>query len=190
MHNKSKKLLITSILSIFSLFTISLTNSLFVSVPDNDLSFNMIGNATSSVNENIVTIYFVEKKYWHTGSPDTYIYCFNSKTSANNGSFPGFPMKEVTYDANYDNGNGRKLRSYEFDTSLYDTMIFTRVNPSFTPGGHFDVNDNHDDMYWGGKTENIPYNSSYNLYATKDGGSLYSGMQVDWLVFNPSEWGL
>lgn len=188
MPNKSNKLLITSIISIFSLFTISLTSSLFISVPDHDLSFNMIGKATSSVNENIVTIYFVEKNYWHTGSPDTYIYCFNSETSAINSSFPGLPMEEVTYDASYDNGNGRKLRSYEFDTSLYDTMIFTRVNPSFVPGSHFDENDNY--MYWGGKTENIPYNASYNLYATKDGGSLYSGMQVDWLVFNADEWGL
>ena len=67
MPNKSNKLLITSIISIFSLFTISLTSSLFISIPDHDLSFNMIGKATSSVNENIVTIYFVEKKllaYW------------------------------------------------------------------------------------------------------------------------------
>lgn len=117
MPNKSNKLLITSIISIFSLFTISLTSSLFISVPDHDLSFNM----NAKPDDPIKTIYFISQSWWNVDAANTYVYEFNSSSGTNNGNWPGNPTTQVM-----DFNDGRKLWKFNLDTDKFDYFIFSR----------------------------------------------------------------
>ena len=118
MPNKSNKLLITSIISIFSLLTISLTSSLFISFPDSDLSFNM--NAKPD-DDPIKTIYFISQSWWNVDAANTYVYEFNSGSGTDNGSWPGNPSTHVM-----DFNDGRKLWKFNLDTDKFDYFVFSR----------------------------------------------------------------
>lgn len=148
------------------------TQSTTTTNPTTDTTTNTDTTSGTTTSEIIERIYFVDKYWWHLDGAETYVYVWNSQDDSINNVWPGIKMTHLVWDGEYiadetkPNEKGRNLRYFDFDTSLYDSLIFVRVSPNFDKEtDDFNGKDeNGGDYNYGAQTVDITYDPQYDLY--------------------------
>lgn len=111
---------------------------------------------TSSETSGIVTIYFQDEAWWNKDAAGVGIYLWNSTImDSSNAPWPGERATHISFNQTGEEGVGFNYWSFEVDLTLYDMLIFTRIN------SEGDIQD------WGAKTVDISLNErgENNMYS-------------------------
>lgn len=144
---KSKKRSLFIMLSLLgaTLFTIPFSFSTYISVPSNiEIDIN--------VKQHIYRIYFQDAAWWKSDDASTAIHMRNSTTGAET-DFPGIKMNWLEYNSAGD----YNIWYYDFDSSIYDSFLFIRVDGNY-------ANDGNDAADWNARTSYITFDKDINYY--------------------------
>ena len=126
---------------------------------------NKVQGVFEKLEDRFTKIYFVDKQWWHQEAAETYIYVWNSKDDTLNNVWPGDKMSHDIWDPFYQDGAGRNLRYFEFNTTLYDSFKFVRIKNTFDK----ETTDfNESEYYLGAETDDLSFNSTTSLYELSD----------------------
>lgn len=147
---RSKKRSLFIMLSLFgaTLFTVPFSFSIYISVPsDIEIDINV-----SSEEQHIYRIYFQDATWWKSDGASTAIHMWNSTTGATT-DFPGVKMNKLEYNSAGD----YNIWYYDFDSSIYDSFLFIRVDGNY-------ANDGNDAADWNARTSDISFDKDINYY--------------------------
>lgn len=147
---KSKKCSLFIMLSLLgvTLFTIPFSFSIYINVPsDIEIDINV-----SSEEQHIYRIYFQDATWWKSNNASTAIHMWNSTTGAET-DFPGIKMNLLEYNSAGD----YNIWYYDFDSSIYDSFLFVRVDGNY-------ANDGNDAADWNARTSDITFDKDLNYY--------------------------
>ena len=117
-----------------------------------------LDSTTSIEDENIVTLYFIDKEWWQAGaSPSSSIHYWGK---AGESEWPGTRMEWVEYDE----VAKTNLWKFDLDVSMYPNFMFVRTHSQYQLPGMPD-GENAD---WGAKTVNLTYEEGTNCYTLSD----------------------
>ena len=126
---------------------------------------NKVQGVFEKLEDRFTKIYFVDKQWWHQEAAETYIYVWNSKDDTLNNVWPGEKMNHDIWDPFYQDGAGRNLRYFEFNTTLYDSFKFVRIKNTFDKET---TEFNESEYYLGAETDDLSFNSTTSLYELSD----------------------
>lgn len=117
-----------------------------------------LDSTTSIEDENIVTLYFIDKEWWQAGAaPSSSIHYWGE---AGESEWPGMRMEWVEYDE----VAKTNLWKFDLDVSKYPSFMFVRTHsqyqlPDMPEGENAD---------WGAKTIDLSYEEGINCYTLSD----------------------
>ncbi len=126
---------------------------------------NKVQGVFEKLEDRFTKIYFVDKQWWHKDAAETYIYVWNSKDTSIENVWPGEKMNHDIWDPFYQDGAGRNLRYFEFNTTLYDSFKFVRIKNAFDKET---TEFNESEYYLGAETDDLSFNSTTTLYELSD----------------------
>ena len=115
-------------------------------------------DSSITVEENIVTLYFIDKEWWQAGAtPSSSIHYWGEEGGS---EWPGMRMEWVEYDE----VAKTNLWKFDLDVSKYPNFMFVRTHsqyqlPDMPEGENAD---------WGAKTINLAYEEGINCYTLSD----------------------
>lgn len=147
------------------------TSSLITSIPDSstldttsidttsdDTSSSISEDTTSVVeDDNIVTLYFLDKSWWNADAASTSIHYWNGSDGS---TWPGMRMTWISYDEE----TGTNLWSFDLDVSKYPNFMFVRTHSEY----QLDTMPEGEGVDWGAKTIDLSYEEGVNYYILSD----------------------
>ena len=121
-------------------------------------SDSSLDSSTTIEDENIVTLYFIDKEWWQAGAtPSSSIHYWGEEGAS---EWPGMRMDWV----DYDEVAKTNLWKFDLDVSKYPNFMFVRTHsqyqlPDMPEGENAD---------WGAKTINLTYEEGINCYTLSD----------------------
>lgn len=138
--------------------TTSQTTSSTLDTTSIESSDTSLHSTTSIEDENIVTLYFIDKEWWQAGaSPSSSIHYWGESGES---EWPGMRMEWVEYDE----VAKTNLWKFDLDVSKYPNFMFVRTHsqyqlPDMPEGENAD---------WGAKTIDLSYEEGINCYTLSD----------------------